>query len=42
MSEAIPVEKDVAKIKRKAHFAKVYLIKDEAGKLEKIARKMLA
>lgn len=36
LSAAIPVEQDIAKIKRKANFAKVYLINDDAGNLEKI------
>lgn len=35
-SDAIPAEKDIAKLRRKAHFAKVYLIRDDAGKLEKV------
>lgn len=35
-SEAIPAEQDIAKLKRKAHYAKVYLIKNEAGRLEKV------
>lgn len=36
LSDAIPDEKDIAKLKRKAHYAKVYLIRDDAGKLEKV------
>lgn len=36
LSAAIPVEKDIAKLRRKANFAKVYLINDDAGQLEKI------
>ncbi len=35
-SEAIPAERDIAKLKRKAHFAKVYLIKGNDGALEKV------
>lgn len=35
-SDAIPAEKDIAKLRRKAHYAKVYLIRGDAGELEKI------
>jgi len=31
MSAVVPTEQDIASIKRKAHFATVYLVKDEAG-----------
>lgn len=36
LSEAIPAAQDQASIKRKPHYAKVYLIKDDAGALEKL------
>lgn len=35
-SDAIEASKDIAKLRRKAHIAKVYLIKDDAGQLEKV------
>jgi Na+-transporting NADH:ubiquinone oxidoreductase subunit C len=35
-SEAIPAERDIAKLKRKPHFAKVYLIKNDTGAMDKI------
>lgn len=35
-SEAIPAERDIAKLRRKAHFAKIYLINDDSGALEKV------
>jgi Na+-transporting NADH:ubiquinone oxidoreductase subunit C len=36
LSEPIPPEKDVATLKRKPHYAKVYVIKDADGKREKL------
>lgn len=36
LSSAIPAAEDIAAIKRKPYFAKVYLIRDDAGALEKI------
>jgi Na+-transporting NADH:ubiquinone oxidoreductase subunit C len=36
MSVPIPPEKDIASLKRKANFAKVYVIKDENGAREKL------
>lgn len=35
-SDAIPAGLDIAKIRRKAHFAKIYLINDDSGTLEKV------
>lgn len=35
-SDAIPSESDIAKLRRKAHFAKIYLINDDSGALEKV------
>ncbi len=35
-SEAIPPEKDIAKIKRKPYYARVYLIRDDSGALDKV------
>lgn len=35
-STAIPPEKDIARIKRKANYGKVYLIRGETGALEKV------
>ena len=36
MSDAIPADEDIAALKRKAHYAKVYVIRDSTGALEKI------
>ncbi|MFP5441633.1 MAG: Na(+)-translocating NADH-quinone reductase subunit C [Gammaproteobacteria bacterium] len=36
LSSAIPAAEDIAAIKRKPHYAKVYLIKDDTGALEKV------
>jgi len=35
-SDAIDPEKDIAKLRRKAHFAKVYVIKGDSGQLDKV------
>ncbi len=36
LSEAIPGDEDIASLKRKVHYAKVYMIRDSGGELEKI------
>ncbi|MFZ5697910.1 MAG: Na(+)-translocating NADH-quinone reductase subunit C [Pseudomonadota bacterium] len=36
LSEAIPGDEDIASLKRKVHYAKVYMIRDAGGTLEKI------
>lgn len=35
-SDAIPPEQDIAKLRRKPHFAKVYVIKSDAGGIDKV------
>ncbi|MFZ5722755.1 MAG: Na(+)-translocating NADH-quinone reductase subunit C [Pseudomonadota bacterium] len=35
-SSPIPPDEDIAALKRKPHYAKIYLIKDDGGRLEKI------
>lgn len=35
-SDVIAADKDIAKLRRKPHYAKIYLIKDDAGTLEKV------